>query len=148
LRQRPSHYTIRAGRNLPDKELRYLRTVIVTAAVYWGFSSQLLPERMTAPFNLPAPSRCQSVYFVFRTWHRPVFLVNSCLDLFTAAPSCSGCEILHKRGALLIPKLRSQVAEFLNEGSLERLRILSSPTCVGLRYGHLDSSLQELFLGA
>ena len=27
----------RAGRNLPDKEFRYLRTVIVTAAVYWGF---------------------------------------------------------------------------------------------------------------
>ena len=25
--------TIRAGRNLPDKEFRYLRTVIVTAAV-------------------------------------------------------------------------------------------------------------------
>ena len=33
LRQRPDHYTIRAGRNLPDKEFRYLRTVIVTAAV-------------------------------------------------------------------------------------------------------------------
>ena len=24
---------------LPDKEFRYLRTVIVTAAVHWGFSS-------------------------------------------------------------------------------------------------------------
>jgi len=31
----------RAGRNLPDKEFRYLRTVIVTAAVYWGFNSHL-----------------------------------------------------------------------------------------------------------
>ena len=41
LRQRPDHYTIRAGRNLPDKEFRYLRTVIVTAAVYWGFNSEL-----------------------------------------------------------------------------------------------------------
>src|SRR3954470_10701053 len=41
LRQRPDRYTIRAGRNLPDKEFRYLRTVIVTAAVYWGFSSML-----------------------------------------------------------------------------------------------------------
>ena len=47
-RQRPDHYTIRAGRNLPDKEFRYLRTVIVTAA------------------------------------HSPVFLLNSCLDLFSA----------------------------------------------------------------
>ncbi len=41
LRQCPSRYTFRAGRNLPDKEFRYLRTVIVTAAVYWGFSSML-----------------------------------------------------------------------------------------------------------
>ena len=41
LRQLTSRYAIRAGRNLPDKEFRYLRTVIVTAAVYWGFSSKL-----------------------------------------------------------------------------------------------------------
>ena len=44
LRQCPNRYTIRAGRNLPDKEFRYLRTVIVTAAVYWGFSSMLRLE--------------------------------------------------------------------------------------------------------
>ena len=42
LRQCPDRYTIRAGRNLPDKEFRYLRTVIVTAAVYRGFNSTLL----------------------------------------------------------------------------------------------------------
>jgi hypothetical protein len=41
LRQSRNCYTIRAGRNLPDKEFRYLRTVIVTAAVYWGFNSGL-----------------------------------------------------------------------------------------------------------
>ena len=40
-RQRSSRYSIRAGRNLPDKEFRYLRTVIVTAAVYRGFGSKL-----------------------------------------------------------------------------------------------------------
>ena len=39
-RQPSSRYAIHAGRNLPDKEFRYLRTVIVTAAVYRGFSSQ------------------------------------------------------------------------------------------------------------
>ncbi len=39
LRQRPRRYTIRAGRNLPAKEFRYLWTVMVTAAVYWGFHS-------------------------------------------------------------------------------------------------------------
>ena len=40
-RQLPNHYAFRAGRNLPDKEFRYLRTVIVTAAVYWGLNSML-----------------------------------------------------------------------------------------------------------
>ncbi len=41
LRQRPDRYTIRAGRNLPDKEFRYLRTVIVTAAIHQGLNSEL-----------------------------------------------------------------------------------------------------------
>ncbi len=40
-RQRGCRYAIRAGRNLPDKEFRYLRTVIVTAAVYRGFDQEL-----------------------------------------------------------------------------------------------------------
>ncbi len=44
LRQCPNHYAIHAGRNLPDKEFRYLRTVIVTAAVHWGFNSLLHPK--------------------------------------------------------------------------------------------------------
>lgn len=48
-RQYGYRYAIRAGRNLPDKEFRYLRTVIVTAAVYRGFDPEL---RLTAnPFN-------------------------------------------------------------------------------------------------
>jgi hypothetical protein len=65
-RQRPSRYAIRAGRNLPDKEFRYLRTVIVTAAVYRGFSSELrTPEgALTLPLNLPAPGRRQCLYVV------------------------------------------------------------------------------------
>ena len=49
LRQQSSRYTIRAGRNLPDKEFRYLRTVIVTAAVYRGFNLKL---RRTNPTDL------------------------------------------------------------------------------------------------
>jgi len=40
LRQRSDRYTIRAGRNLPDKEFRYLRTVIVTADIHGGFGSE------------------------------------------------------------------------------------------------------------
>ena len=43
-RQHPDRYAVRAGRNLPDKEFRYLRTVIVTAAVHRGFSRQLHPK--------------------------------------------------------------------------------------------------------
>ena len=66
MRHRSSRYAIRAGRNLPDKELRYLRTVIVTAAVNRGFGYELLPEGITLPLNLPAPSRRQSVYIDFR----------------------------------------------------------------------------------
>ena len=46
-RQRSSRYAIRAGRNLPDKGLRYLRTVIVTAAVHRGFSQELAPPSLT-----------------------------------------------------------------------------------------------------
>ncbi len=54
-----------------------------------------------------------------------MFLLNSCLSLFSAA----SCE------APLLPKLRGHFAEFLNNASSVGLRILSSSTCVGLRYG-------------
>ena len=69
LRQRPDRYTIRAGRNLPDKEFRYLRTVIVTAAVYWGFNSDLRTTMkiiLSPPLNLPAPGRCQALYVIIK----------------------------------------------------------------------------------
>jgi hypothetical protein len=46
-RQWGCRYTIRAGRNSPDKEFRYLRTVRVTAAVYWGFHSKREPLLLT-----------------------------------------------------------------------------------------------------
>ena len=51
LRQRPDRYTIRAGRNLPDKEFRYLRTVIVTADIHRGFGSER--PRLAADDPLP-----------------------------------------------------------------------------------------------
>ena len=69
-----------------------------------------------------------------------MFLINSRYPLFSATPLSSDREGLHLPGAYLLPKLRYQFAEFLNQSSLERLRILSSPTCVGFRYGrHMDS---------
>ena len=65
-RQRPTRYAIHARRNLPDKVLRYLRTVIVTAAVYWGFNSTLRAYALTSPINRPALGRRQTIYFLFR----------------------------------------------------------------------------------
>ena len=66
LRQCPDHYAIRAGRNLPDKEFRYLRTVIVTAAVHRGFGRGLQDRSLTPFLNLPALGRCQHLYVSFR----------------------------------------------------------------------------------
>ena len=47
--------------------------------------------------------------------------------------------------APLLPKLRGYFAEFLNNASPVGLRILSSSTCVGLRYG-LFATLISLLL--
>jgi len=75
-----------------------------------------------------------------------VFLVNSRLGLLSAAPSRSTRQGLHATGAPLLPKLRGQVAEFLDEGSPVHLGMLYQPTCVGLRYGQPCTWL-EAFLG-
>ena len=123
LRQRPNRYAIRAGQNLPDKEFRYLRTVIVTAAVHWGFDSML-------------------AHLLLTFQHRAG--VSSYTSSFDLAQTCVfGKQLLGPilcgsiSGAPLLPKLRGQFAEFLNNPSPVGLRILSSSTCVGLRYGHL-----------
>ena len=60
-----------------------------------------------------------------------MFLLNSRLGLFTATTFV----------VPLFPKLRGHFAEFLNKGYPDRLRFLTSPTCVGLRYRHSVSSL-------
>ena len=70
-----------------------------------------------------------------------MFLVNSRLGLFTAPPDT---EVA---GGILLPKLRIHFAEFLSHESLAHLRILSSPTCVGLRYGHHPINY-DAFLGS
>ena len=66
LRQCSTRLAIRAGRNLPDKEFRYLRTVIVTAAVHRGFNSKLRACALTSPLNLPALGRLQPLYLSLR----------------------------------------------------------------------------------
>ncbi len=58
-RQLQSRYTFRAGRNLPDKEFRYHRTLIVRAAVHRGFICSLIP-------NLAIWG--SATYLTFRHW--------------------------------------------------------------------------------
>ena len=123
MRQCPDRYTIRAGRNLPDKEFRYLRTVIVTAAVYWGFDSQLAPLLLTFQHRAGVSSYTSSFD-----------LAETCVfDKQSPGPFLCG----HIAVASLLPKLRDQFAEFLNYPSPVGLRILFLSTCVGLRYGRL-----------
>ncbi|KAL0902958.1 hypothetical protein M5K25_028351 [Dendrobium thyrsiflorum] len=63
-RQCPDRYAFRAGRNLPDKEFRYLRTVRVTAAVHRGFGRRLPCHQVTNFLDLPALGRRQPPYMV------------------------------------------------------------------------------------
>ena len=126
MRQRPDRYTIRAGRNLPDKEFRYLRTVIVTAAVYWGFNSVLAHVLLTFQHRAGVSPYTSSFD-----------LAETCV-FAKQLPGPILCGSI--AGAPLIPKLRGQFAEFLNYPSPVGLRILFLSTCVGLRYGHLRYS--------
>ena len=123
LRQCPDHYAFRAGQNLPDKEFRYLRTVIVTAAVYWGFDSMLAHLLLTFQHRAGVTPYTSSFD-----------LAESCV-FAKQLPGPILCGSVSR--APLLPKLRGQLAEFLNNPSPVGLRILFLPTCVGLRYGHL-----------
>ena len=124
MRQYPDRYAFRAGRNLPDKEFRYLRTVIVTAAVHRGLSHELRKAN-----KFPSPSgtgQASAPIHRLSTLRRPVFLINSRLDLITAT------LVITK--APFLPKLQGHFAEFLKKGYLALLSILYLPTCVSLRY--------------
>ena len=127
----PDRDAFRAGRNLPDKEFRYLRTVIVTAAVHRGFGSRLAPLPLTfrhwagiSPYTSPY-GLSRDLWFCYPVaWASLLRLQNA--PVVRRSPS----------RAPLLPKVRGQIAEFLNQGSLVHLSLLSQPTCVGLRYGH------------
>ena len=120
-RQRPDHYAFRAGQNLPDKEFRYLRTVIVTAAVYRGFGSLLSQFPLTFRHRAGVSSYTSSFD-----------LAQTCV-FAKQLPGPLLCDCIS--AAPLLPKLRGHFAEFLNNPSPVGLRILFLPTCVGLRYG-------------
>ncbi|KAK7376241.1 hypothetical protein VNO78_34827 [Psophocarpus tetragonolobus] len=105
-RQCPDRYAFRAGRNLPDKEFRYLRTVIVTAAVHRGFG--VSPHTWSYDF------------------------AETCV-FGKQSPGPGHCDPLCEEAPLL-PKLRGYFAEFLRESCLAPLGILYLPTCVGFGY--------------
>ena len=133
MRQCPDHYTIRAGRNLPDKEFRYLRTVIVTAAVYRGFNSMLAHLLLTFRHRAGVSSYTSSFD-----------LAETCV-FAKQLPGPILCGSFYR--APLLPKLRGQFAEFLNYPSPVGLRIFFLSTCVGLRYG-LDNYIHRTFLAS
>ena len=137
-RQRRHRYAIRAGRNLPDKEFRYLRTVIVTAAVYLGFNSRLSPLLLTFRHRAgvrPYTSSCD--------------FAEPCVFSKQSLPPglCHPLLVAQERVSLL-PKLRDQFAEFLQRSSLKRLGILYQSTCVGLEYGLYGGAISRNCLAA
>ncbi len=119
-RQRSTRYAIRAGRNLPDKEFRYLRTIIVIAAVHQGFDSEREPLLLTVWHRAGVSPHTVSYDFA-----------ETCV-FGKQSPGPLHCD--HLAVAPLLPKLRGHFAEFLRESYLAPLGILYHPTCVGFGY--------------
>ena len=132
LRQRSSRYSFRAGRNLPDKEFRYLRTVIVTAAVHRGFDSPLL-----APLLL-----------TFRHWAGVSPYTSACALAETCVFGKQSLEPIYC-GPLTPSRLRKRklpghpffrrygvnLPSSLTEVRSSTLGEVPLPTSVGVRYG-------------
>ena len=118
LRQFSDRYAIPAGRNLPDKEFRYLRTVIVTAGVHPRFGSGLSPLSLTFG-HWPGISPYTS----------PYGLAGTCV-FGKQSPEIFSCGSQKRERALLQTYGRC-FAEFLNDGYLVRLGLLDLLTCVG-----------------
>ena len=132
MRQRGSRYAIRAGRNLPDKEFRYLRTVIVTAAVYRGFNSMLAHLLLTFRHRAGV-----------RPYTSPYGFAEPCgFSKQSPPPGLCPRPLLAQKPGLLLANLRRYFAEFLKCGSLKRLGILYQSTCVGLGYGLVEGYFQ------
>src|SRR5690606_29689206 len=113
---------------------RYLRTVIVTAAVYRGFDSGLAPLLLTFRHRAGV-----------RPYTSPHGFAEPCVFSKQSPPPglCPRPPVARRAGPLL-PKLRGQFAEFLQHRSLKRLGMLYQSTCVGFGYG---SSWQGCFPG-
>jgi len=141
-RQCSSRYSFRAGRNLPDKEFRYLRTVIVTAAVHRGFTSWL-----------QTPLR-----FTFRHWAGVSPYMSACAFAETCVFGKQSLEPvscglltplwLPKDKLLRHPFFRRygvNLPSSLTEGRSFTLGEFPLPTSVGVRYGR-TTVWREAFL--
>ena len=141
-RQRSSRYSFRAGRNLPDKEFRYLRTVIVTAAVHRGLDWEL-----RTPLLL-----------TFRHWAGVSPYTSTCVFAETCVFGKQSLEPIYcgpltpwrearkllghpffRRYGVMLPSSLTEVGSFT-------LGVFPRPTGVGLRYGQRTISLAA-FLG-
>ncbi len=144
LRQCSSRYSFRAGRNLPDKEFRYLRTVIVTAAVHRGFASWLhSPLRLT--FRHWAGVSPYTSSFLFA--ETCVFGKQS-LELMFCGPltRTSHMDTSHLLGHPFFRRYGVNLPSSLTEGHSFTWGDFPLPTGVGVRYGQTPVSLAA-FLG-
>ena len=123
-------YAIHAGRNLPDKEFRYLKRVIVTPAVYRRFA-RLYPG------------------FTYRHWAgvglgtHPYGLAKTCVFIKQSGPP-GHCDLrsphLEKTAGTPSPEVTGPICR-LPWAGFPRHALGYSPrgTCVGSGYGHRGS---------
>jgi hypothetical protein len=141
-RQCSSRYSFRAGRNLPDKEFRYLRTVIVTAAVHRGLDSQLRTPLLVTFRHWAGVSPYTSACALAETC---VFGKQS-LEPIT----CSLLTPTHDRWKLPRPPFFQRygvnLPSSLTEGRSFTWGEFPLPTSVGVRYGQRQIWLAA-FLG-
>ncbi len=133
-----------AGRNLPDKEFRYLRTVIVTAAVYWGFDQELR-LRLAPSINLPAPGRHHPVRptFVFAECY--VFNKRVAAAWFLRLSSAQEAEFHHQQQRTLSPGSYGTICPSSFSRVLSSaLVLLDLTTCVGFGYDSCVTEAWEL----
>src|SRR5690242_2186586 len=142
-RQCPSRFSFRAGRNLPDKEFRYLRTVIVTAAVHRGLDSWLRSPLLVTFRHWAGVSPYTSALAFAETC---VFGKQSLGPRFCSLLT----TLLFPRGQLLRPpffrRYGVNLPSSLTEGRSITWGEFPLPTCVGLRYGR-TVFWREAFLG-
>src|SRR5581483_1327592 len=131
LRQSYDRYSLRAGRSLPDKEFRYLRTVIVTAAVHRGFASSLRSR----------------VRLTFRHWAGVSPYTSACALAETCVFGKQSLEPFHcgplgppdKQDNLLghpfFRRYGVNLPSSLTEGHSFTWGAVPLPTGVGMRYG-------------